>query len=41
VPRYFQEPPELFVRAASVVAPDVQVRVLRPGEALSLDGQGG
>jgi L-ascorbate metabolism protein UlaG (beta-lactamase superfamily) len=41
VPRYLQEPPELFVRAASVVAPDVQVRVLRPGEALSLDGPGG
>ena len=37
-PRYLSEPPERFVRAAAAAAPDVDVRVLRPGETLVLDG---
>jgi L-ascorbate metabolism protein UlaG (beta-lactamase superfamily) len=40
VPRYLSEPPEAFVHAAAVAAPDVEVRVLRPGETLSLDDAG-
>jgi hypothetical protein len=36
VPAYLREPPDLFVRAAAIRAPDVAVRVLRPGESLSL-----
>jgi L-ascorbate metabolism protein UlaG (beta-lactamase superfamily) len=40
-PRYLSEPPERFVRAAAGVAPDVDVRVLRPGETLVLDGDAG
>jgi L-ascorbate metabolism protein UlaG (beta-lactamase superfamily) len=39
-PRYLSEPPERFVRAAAELAPDVAVRVLRPGETLALDGWG-
>ena len=39
-PRYLSEPPERFVRAAADVAPDVDVRILRPGETLVLDGAG-
>jgi L-ascorbate metabolism protein UlaG (beta-lactamase superfamily) len=35
-PRYLSEPPERFVRAAADVAPDVEVRVLQPGETLDL-----
>jgi L-ascorbate metabolism protein UlaG (beta-lactamase superfamily) len=37
-PRYLREPPERFARAAAAVAPHVEVRVLRPGETLSLAG---
>jgi L-ascorbate metabolism protein UlaG (beta-lactamase superfamily) len=40
-PRYLSEPPERFVRAAANVAPDVEVRVLRPGEMLDLEGDSG
>jgi L-ascorbate metabolism protein UlaG (beta-lactamase superfamily) len=40
-PRYLSEPPDRFVRAAAEVAPDVDVRVLRPGETLALDGDAG
>jgi len=36
VPAYLQEPPGRFVRAAAAVAPEVEVRVLQPGETLSL-----
>jgi len=36
-PRYLTEPAERFVRAAAEAAPDVEVRVLRPGETLSLE----
>ncbi|HEY1316355.1 MAG TPA: MBL fold metallo-hydrolase [Gaiella sp.] len=39
-PRYLREPAERFVRAAAEAAPEVEVRLLRPGEALSLDGVG-
>jgi L-ascorbate metabolism protein UlaG (beta-lactamase superfamily) len=35
-PRYLREPAERFVRAAAEAAPDVEVRVLQPGETLSL-----
>jgi len=35
-PRYLSEPPERFVRAAADIAPDVEVRVLQPGETLDL-----
>jgi L-ascorbate metabolism protein UlaG (beta-lactamase superfamily) len=40
-PRYLREPAERFVRAAAEVAPEVEVRLLRPGETLSLDAGGG
>ena len=40
-PRYLSEPPERFVRAAASVAPEVDVRVLRPGETLDLDADAG
>jgi L-ascorbate metabolism protein UlaG (beta-lactamase superfamily) len=40
-PRYLSEPPERFVRAAANVAPDVEVRVLQPGETLDLEGDSG
>jgi L-ascorbate metabolism protein UlaG (beta-lactamase superfamily) len=40
-PRYLSEPPDRFVRAAAEAAPDVDVRVLRPGETLALDGEAG
>jgi L-ascorbate metabolism protein UlaG (beta-lactamase superfamily) len=40
-PRYLREPADRFVRAAAEVAPDVEVRLLRPGETLSLDAAGG
>ena len=36
-PRYLREPAERFVRAAAETAPDVEVRLLQPGETLSLD----
>jgi L-ascorbate metabolism protein UlaG (beta-lactamase superfamily) len=35
--RFLTEPAEAFVRAAASVAPAVEVRVLRPGERLTLD----
>jgi L-ascorbate metabolism protein UlaG (beta-lactamase superfamily) len=35
-PRYLTEPAERFVRAAAEAAPEVEIRVLRPGETLSL-----
>jgi L-ascorbate metabolism protein UlaG (beta-lactamase superfamily) len=38
-PRYLWEPAERFVRAAAERAPDVEVRVLQPGETLSLTGR--
>jgi L-ascorbate metabolism protein UlaG (beta-lactamase superfamily) len=38
-PRYLREPVERFVRAAADAAPNVEVRVLRPGETLSLAGR--
>jgi L-ascorbate metabolism protein UlaG (beta-lactamase superfamily) len=34
--RFLTEPAEAFVRAAATVAPDVEIRVLQPGEELSL-----
>lgn len=37
-PRHLIEPPLEFARIAAAVAPDVDVRVLHPGEALALDG---
>jgi len=40
-PGYLSEPPERFVRAAADVAPDVEVRVLQPGESLELEGDSG
>ena len=40
-PRYLREPAERFVRAAAEAAPDVEVRLLRPGETLSLGAVGG
>jgi L-ascorbate metabolism protein UlaG (beta-lactamase superfamily) len=40
VPRYLSEPPTLFVRAAAARAPGVDVRVLLPGQTLSLDDTG-
>ena len=40
-PRYLSEPPARFVRAAAGVAPDVDVRVLHPGETLVVDGEAG
>lgn len=36
-PHFLREPAEEFVRAARAQAPDVDVRVLRPGESLTLD----
>jgi L-ascorbate metabolism protein UlaG (beta-lactamase superfamily) len=36
-PRYLREPVERFVRAAAEAAPEVEVRVLEPGETLSLE----
>ena len=36
VPHYLKEPPERFVRAAAAAAPEVDVRVLQPGETLTL-----
>ena len=40
-PRYLREPAERFVRAAAEAAPDVEVRLLQPGETLSLDADAG
>jgi L-ascorbate metabolism protein UlaG (beta-lactamase superfamily) len=40
VPRYLREPPEQFVKAAAAAAPDVDVRVLQPGESLTLPAAG-
>jgi L-ascorbate metabolism protein UlaG (beta-lactamase superfamily) len=34
--RFLIEPGEAFVRATAEVSPDVEVRLLRPGEGLSL-----
>jgi L-ascorbate metabolism protein UlaG (beta-lactamase superfamily) len=34
--RFLSEPAKVFAREASILAPDVEVRVLRPGESLSL-----
>jgi L-ascorbate metabolism protein UlaG (beta-lactamase superfamily) len=34
--RFLTEPAEAFARAAAVAAPDVEVRILRPGERLEL-----
>ena len=39
-PRYLREPAERFVRAAAERAPDVEVRLLQPGETVSLDADG-
>lgn len=36
-PKFLGTPPDAFLRAASRKAPDVEVRLLAPGEALSLD----
>jgi L-ascorbate metabolism protein UlaG (beta-lactamase superfamily) len=36
VPAYLRDPPEQFARAAAATAPEVEVRVLRPGETLAL-----
>ena len=36
VPRYLSEPQAAFSTAAARLAPDVAVRVLSPGESLSL-----
>ncbi|HEX5584263.1 MBL fold metallo-hydrolase [Gaiella sp.] len=41
VPAYLREPPGRFLRAAAARAPDVEVRVLRPGESLSLAPEAG
>lgn len=38
LPRHLVEPPERFAAAATALAPEVTVRVLRPGEQLQLDG---
>jgi L-ascorbate metabolism protein UlaG (beta-lactamase superfamily) len=37
-PDFLRDPPVAFVRAARERAPDVEVRVLQPGESLTLDG---
>jgi L-ascorbate metabolism protein UlaG (beta-lactamase superfamily) len=37
-PSYLTDPGEAFVRAAAEVAPDVDVRILEPGESLDLEG---
>ena len=37
-PSYLTDPGETFVRAAAEVAPDVDVRILEPGESLELEG---
>jgi L-ascorbate metabolism protein UlaG (beta-lactamase superfamily) len=34
VPAFLSDPPELFVRAAAALAPEVEVRVLQPGQSL-------
>jgi L-ascorbate metabolism protein UlaG (beta-lactamase superfamily) len=39
-PAFLRDPAERFTRAAAAAAPDVEVRVLRPGETLSLEGEG-
>lgn len=36
IPRFVEQPPTEFVAAVSEAAPDVEVRVLRPGEVLEL-----
>ena len=36
VPAFLHEPPERFLAAAATAAPDVEVRVLQPGESLEL-----
>jgi L-ascorbate metabolism protein UlaG (beta-lactamase superfamily) len=33
---FLTEPPEAFVRAAAIVAPDVEIQILRPGARLEL-----
>jgi L-ascorbate metabolism protein UlaG (beta-lactamase superfamily) len=38
-PAYLREPPQAFVEAVRERAPDVDVRVLQPGERLTLDGE--
>jgi L-ascorbate metabolism protein UlaG (beta-lactamase superfamily) len=38
-PDFLREPPDAFVREARDRAPDVEVRVLQPGESLTLDGE--
>jgi L-ascorbate metabolism protein UlaG (beta-lactamase superfamily) len=40
-PGYLSEPAERFARAAAQAAPGVVVRVLRPGETLPLEAEGG
>jgi L-ascorbate metabolism protein UlaG (beta-lactamase superfamily) len=35
-PAFMRDPADAFVRAAAAAAPDVEVRVLRPGESLEL-----
>ena len=36
-PAFMRDPPAQFVRAAALAAPEVEVRVLQPGETLELD----
>ena len=36
LPAFLRDPPEVFLRAARELAPDVEVRVLAPGESLEL-----
>lgn len=38
-PAYLREPPQAFAEAARERAPDVEVRILQPGEHLTLDGE--
>jgi L-ascorbate metabolism protein UlaG (beta-lactamase superfamily) len=39
-PAFLRDPAERFVRAAAAAAPDVEIRVLRPGETLLLEDEG-
>ena len=38
-PAFMRDPPAQFVRAAALAAPEVEVRVLQPGETLELDAR--
>lgn len=39
-PRYLTQPGEIFARLSAETAPDVEVRVLEPGESLEVAGSG-